>query len=319
MEFGNKTLDTVENLSANSTTTIKLPRDRFVKDIMLYVTLSIKNSGGSSVSVTEADIIGLIERLRVTVNGRDTLVDVNAYRKFLFDFFMWNTKPYTNIASSIGAGATVDFEFEIPIVFAINPAMEWDVSAVVPAHLTSSFNVYVEVGDPTDIDANLSIESGSEVEVTVKELYCTAAEEKEILSKLKKVYELEISKLIDAAYSNYTFAMDLDVGNIIQKLGIFAYNSAGALSDSIITAFKIKQESPVDRTLEKITWMQSKAEDKRIYDLETLPTGITIWDAEFRAGGLDTRGLKSGDVKFKANTASGGSGEQVVLLHREIA
>jgi hypothetical protein len=54
-----------------------------------------------------------------------------------------------------------------------------------------------------------------------------------------------------------------------------------------------------------------------MYDMESIPTGLTIWDAEFKLGGLDTRGLKSGDVTFNANTSvSSGS---VVLYHREIA
>ncbi|MBO8180489.1 MAG: hypothetical protein H0Z19_08445 [Archaeoglobus sp.] len=315
MRLGNKTLDTVESFSAGETVAIEIPRDRFIKEIDLFVTMNIKNGGSSAVSVTESQIISLLERLRVVVNGRDTLIDVNAYRKFLMDYFTFNTKTYTNIPTSIGAGETKTFEFEIPIIFAVDPVVEWDLNAVVPAHLTSSFYVYVEMGDPADIDADLSFSGTNQIETTVKELYVSSSEEKQILSNLRKVYEIEVAKAIDATYTSYTYKVDLDVGNIIQKIGIFAYDSGNALSNSVIEAFQIKQDSPVDVILEKITWKQSRAEDKRMYDMESLPDGITIYDAEFKMGGLDTRGLKSGDVKFKANTSATG---QVVLYHREI-
>lgn len=315
MRLGNKTLDTPESIEHPGTVAIAIPRDRFIKEIDLYFNLVLNNAGGTDVLVTEAEIISLLKRLRVVVNGKDTLIDVNGYRKWLIDNFTYNTKPYTNIASSIPAGGSATYEFEIPIVFAINPVIEWDLSAVVPAHLTSSFYVYCEMGDPASINANLSYASGSQIVPTVKELYVSADEEKEILRNLRKVYEVEVAKNIDTTYSNYTGKVDLDVGNIIQKIGIFAYNSSNALSDSVIDTYMIKQDSPVDVILEKVTWEQSRAEDKRVYDMESLPSGVTLYDAEFKQGGLDTRGLKSGDVKFKFNNSKTG---QVVLYHREI-
>ncbi len=317
MRYANKTLDDVTSLSAGATASVKLPRDRFVRDILPYFTLKIKNGGAGSVDVTESEIISLIQRIRVVVNGNDTLVDVNGYRKFLMNYYEFNTKSYTNIPTSIGAGATETFNFELPLIFAINPAVEWDINAVIPAHLTSSFYVYFEIGDPADINADFTLESGSQVEVTVKELYCDDSERRQVMANLRKIYELEVSKSIDAIYSSYTYKVDLDVGHVIQKLGIFAYDSTPALSNSVISDFKIKQNSPIDVDLEKIKWIQSIAEDKRMYDMESIPTGLTIWDAEFKLGGLDTRGLKSGDVTFNANTSvSSGS---VVLYHREIA
>jgi len=176
----------------------------------------------------------------------------------------------------------------------------------------------VEFGDASNIDSNLSINGGT-VTTTVREAYMTEQEAAELFGeeheRLQKVYELEITKAISATHSNFTFKMDLDTGLIIQKLGIFAIDGTGALSDSVISRYRIKQDSPVDIILEDISWYQSRMLDKRAYDMENYPSGVTIWDAEFSLGGLDTRGLKAGDVKFKANTAvSSGS---VVLYHRE--
>ena len=315
MRFAHKTLDEVTKLVAGETATIKLPRDRFIRDVLLYVTLKIKNGGSSDVAVTESQILSLLKRIRVVASGQVNYMDVNGYRKFIMCMYDFNTKPYVSIPSTIPAGSSRTFEIELPLIFAANPVNEWDVLAVIPAHLTSSLYCYIDMGDPADINSNLSLESG-QVEVTVKEVYCSKDEHDKILKDLMVLKEVEVSKAIDTAYSDYQFKVDLDVGCIIQKLGIFAYDTNNNLSDSVISAYQIKQDSPLDVILEKITWKQSRAEDKRVYDMETLPTGVTIWDAEFKLGGLDTRGLKSGDIKFKANTKTTGS---VVLYHRELA
>ncbi|AEA46692.1 hypothetical protein [Archaeoglobus veneficus] len=316
MRFAHKYLDEVTKLNADDVATIKLPRDRFIRDVLLYFTIKIANAGAADVAVTEDQILNLIKRIRVVAGGDVTFLEVNGYRKFLMNYLEFNTKPYVNIPSSIPAGGDATFEIELPLIFATNPVNEYDVSAVIPAHLTSSLNVYIDFGNPADIDANLSLASG-QVDVTIKEVYTNKAEHDKILNNLQRVIELEVEKTVDEIKSNYTFKVDLDVGNLIQKIGIFTYDGTGNLSNSIISAYKIRQNSPIDVDLEKITWKQSRAEDKRAYVLESIPDGMTIWDAQYRMGVLDTRGLKSGDVTFNANTLV--SSGKVVLLHREIA
>jgi len=318
VRFAHKRLDDTITPADGATKTLALPRDRYVRDVLLRCEIDIANAGTAAVSVSEADLIGLIKRLQVVLNGNDYIVNVDGYRKYLMEWYLWNTKPWQSLPSSIPGSGSATAKFEIPISFAKNPPNPFDLSAVIPAHLTSSFNLVIDFDDASNIDSKLSINGGT-IYATVREAYMDDNEAAQLFGenheKLAKLYELEVTKAVQATHSNFTFKMDLDVGMIIQKLGIFAIDSAGALSDTLISRYRIKQESPVDVILEDMDWVQSVAQDKRAYDMENYPSGLTIWDAEFSLGGLDTRGLKAGDVKFKANTtASSGS---VVLYHRE--
>ncbi|MEM3896173.1 MAG: hypothetical protein QW763_02775 [Archaeoglobaceae archaeon] len=315
MRFGHKVLVEPITLEANKTKTLKLPQDRFIQSINLMCSVTFSNSTASAVSVTRNDWLNVIKRIQIVANGNDYLINVNGMRKYLVNKYLLGTNPYGVFPDSVpGNGGSATAEFEIPLIFAINPSDPLDVSCPIPAHLTSSLFLIVDIGSAP---SNLSL-SGN-IKVIVKEIYADANEIRTLygnrLQNLRKLYEIELEKQITAVHSNYTFAVDLDVGSIIQKLGIFAYDANENLSDSIISEYRIKQESPIDLILEDITFKASKAEDKRRYKLESLEPGFTIYDAEFKTGGLDTRGMKTGDIKFLANTTATG---KVVLCHREI-
>lgn len=314
MRFGHKVLVEPVTLEANKTKTLKLPQDRFIQSINLMCNVTFSNSTGSAISVTRNNWLKVLKRIQVVANGNDYLINVDGMRKYLINKYLLGTDTFGSFPSSVPANGSATAEFEIPLIFAINPSDPLDVSCPIPAHLTSSLFLIVDVGSaPT----NLTL-SGN-IKVIVKEIYADANEIEALygdrLQNLRKLYEIELEKQITAVHSNYTFAVDLDVGSIIQKLGIFAYDANESLSDSIISEYRIKQESPIDLVLEDITFKASKAEDKRRYKLESLESGLTIYDAEFKTGGLDTRGMKTGDIKFLANTTATG---KVVLYHREI-
>jgi hypothetical protein len=315
LRFGNKTLAEKIQVAANAKKGVELPRDRFVAGVTLHCKLVLSNSGGSAVNITASQVISLIKRFQIVANGNDYLLDVNGYRKHLFNKYLFEQTPHTNIPTSVPAGGTATCEFDLTHVFAVDPTLPFDVSALVPAHSLSSFNVYLEYDNPTSIDNNLSYDNSSEVEVTVKECYTSREAHREITRDLKKLYEIEISKSIGAQYNDFKYGVNLDVGVVLQRVGIFAYNSSNQLSDSVISAYRIKQNSPIDQILEDTTWFTSQAEDKRDYRLDAVETGFTMYDAENKEGGLNTIGLKSGDITFNANTSATGS---VVLLHREI-
>lgn len=312
--FGHKVLVETLTYESGKTKGIELPQNRFIQSVNFIFILTMSNSGTSPVSVTRNDWLKMVDRIQIVANGNDYLVNVNALRKWILNKYMYGTACYGNFPNSVPANGYATAEFEIPVSFALDPANPLDVSACIPAHLTSSLFAYVTFGSPK------SGLSGSGIcQVVVKELYADANEIRTLygqnLQNLRKIYEIEIEKNITTTHSDYTFEVNLDVGSIIQKLGIFTYDDNGNLQDLIVSAYRIKQESPIDVILEDITWEGSQAEDKRHYNLESVETGFTIYDCEFLTGGLDARGLKTGDLKFKANTEATG---KVVLLHREI-
>lgn len=299
----------------------KLPRNRFLQRIDMLVKLVISNSGTTQ-AVTEEQIISLIKRIRVITNGDVVHKNVNGYRLFKAMHILTGTKPYSSIPTSIAGSGSATFRFKIPLVFALDPANVWDLSAVIPAHLTSSFNLEVDMGKVSDIDADFSLTT-KEAEFTVTELFADRSEADKLwgseLQNLRGLREIEIgSKAIDTTYTEYNFEVNLDVGNLIQKVFIFGYDNNDAAADEVFTGYAIDQKSPNDIRLAESSWYSSIASDKEMYQLESMPSGVTIWDPEINQGGFDSKGLKVGDLVAGFNIPSGKTNYYLKLLQRNI-
>lgn len=325
MNFENKTLEETLAVSTNNTKKIDLPRDRFVRKLDLRFKFVIANGdAGAAHSFGGVDVTNLIKAIRVVANGKDTYVNLQGTRLYEMLHALYGAYPLRTASTSIAASSNATFYVNLPIDFAVEAANEWDVMASIPAQLQSAFQLFVDYGTPADVNANFTItEASSSCTVTVKEINMTTQEMAQVyggrLEKLRKVTLSEVEKTIDATYTDYKFKIDLDTGALIQKLGIFSYDNTTVpvLVDTRVSAYKIHQYSPVEQDLDRVDWGVSQDEDRMQYKLEAVTTGFTMYDAEWQMGaGLDTRGLKTGDVRFQANISTGNG--KVVLVHREV-
>ena len=329
VRIGGRTLDETLTWASNGKDSMALPRDRFVRELNLRFTGTLTNGHATEArNVSVEEVLKALGQIRVVANGNDTLRSVNAYRKYVQQQYMRGVRPYNDASSPYdssnpqtwavaAASGTKTFIVDVPIDFALQPHNPFDLSACLPAQNASSLNLAVDFSAPTTADITIS---SAEVETHMKEVFMGAREADKLygsdLGKLVKMYETEIGpKTIDAAYSELGFAVDITTGAVIQNLGIFteAGSSPYAASNDRVTKFQMKQESPVIIDLDTATWNQAQETDKLEHQVELIESGFVLYDAEIRAGGLDTRGLKTGDIKLKANTASTG---RVTILQR---
>lgn len=327
VRIGGRTLDEVLTWALSGKDSMALPRDRFHREYNLRFTGTLNNAGAGSAYIAVEEVLKALGQIRVVANGNDTQRSVNAYRKYVQQQYMRGVRPYNDASSpydasnpqtwTVGAAGTKDFIIDIPIDFALQPHNPFDLGACLPAQIASSLNLAVDFGAPTTADITIT---SAQVETHLKEVFMSPRESDKLygsdLGKLVKLYETEIGpKTIDAAYSELGFNMDITTGAIIQNLGIFteAGSSPYAASNDRVTKFQMKQESPAIIDLDTASWNQAQETDKLEHQVELIESGFVLYDAEIRAGGLDTRGLKTGDLKFKGNTASDG---RVTILQR---
>lgn len=312
MWFKNRTLDNTITFSASTTQSLQLPRDRWIRQIMLRTRFT--HTYGTSIVAGTHNFHKIHTQIRVVASGNDQLKAVEGYRLWTMNKYLHGCATMYDEPINSDSGTTKDVYFLLH--FALNPANPFDYSALLPAHLLSSLDLYVTFGSVTTYLGGAGTSTTGVTYVTVTEAYIDRQEEDMLFGqnkeKLFKMYETEQVYAISAACADYSQYIDVPVGSRIKKLGIFTETSS-AYSDAVIAKYRVRQMSPIDMELFHSEWLSSKQEDKLYYQLQEgkwttvvgqdcTETGFTMYDPEFKSGFLDTRGMKLGDLKFQMNT-----------------
>ena len=313
--FSTRTLEEAIEWEANKTKSIKIPRDRFIQKMILRLT--VIGSTGTTVSAHEDAPMSLVKNIRLVANGKDVYQSAPMADLFYVDKYEYGTEPerFVQTGTSLPAGSDLGRAVVYLDCGSLDAKDDFDVSSLLPAHMFSSLELFVDWGDSASLGSGYTI-SSAKLTVTLREADLTADELREI-GKMLRLFETFVEKTIDAEYRDYTFAIDLPVGNQLRRSVITAIRG-GVRSDAQILAFKVTQESPVRAEIMQSGWYESQAQDKLEYGVETVIRGVTIIDYE-GLGGLDARDLKSGDIKFRANSVAPSGVTKVRLLTQEIA
>jgi len=114
----------------------------------------------------------------------------------------------------------------------------------------------------------------------------------------------------------------LETGFLTQKIGIAGYDaSATDWANDIISRYKIQisQSSLSDVSLAEVDFEDSQASDVQTSGIMKPGNGFTVWDAEVQGVGLNTMGLKKGDLKLYYNTGSTmASGDLLDVIYKSL-
>ena len=312
MWFKNRTLDKTITFTTATTQQLDIPRDRWIRSIMLRGKFT-HTYGTAIPSVGAYNFQQLFNKIRVVASGNDQLKAVEGYRLWTMNKYLHGTPMYYDLPTA--GDSTTERNVYFMLHFALNPANPFDYSALLPAHLLSSLDLYIDFGATASYISTTGTLTGT-VYATVTEAYIDKGEEISLFGankeRLFKMYETEQVYAISAACSDYSQYIDIPVGSRIKKIGIFTTTSS-LYSDAVISKYRFRQMSPIDMELFHSAWLESKQEDKIYYQLQEglwttvvgqdcTNVGFTLYDPEMKGGFLDTRGMKLGDLKFQMNT-----------------
>lgn len=303
--------------SANATGKIDLPRNHRIQRMVLELTgtYSVTTFGA-----TDDALHGLINAIRVKRNGTDPVRNLPAAYLAKINYFDYGRS--LSYVAPTGDGAGQAFRAVYVIDFRRDRKNATDVFGALDAKNADSLKLEIDWGAATDIGSGVSALTNTQVKVTLYEAQMTPAEERRIYGSQDLLeYQTYNQKTVDAAYNDYQFFVNVPAGNIVEKIMVVA-RSAGALSDALVTRYKVKQYAPNPIDLQDYDWYSSQEVDRLDYALVATAagnisqTGATIIDFEDQ-GHLDMRGAKEGDAKILMTTAAPSGTTDVTIIPRE--
>lgn len=306
---------------------LAIPRNRFIQRLLLY----LKVTGNTAASVTpgEDNILALLKGIRV-VRGGDTVVSIAGKDLAYSNCFDKGRFPTCYLITTVSQTGVTIGEADLSIDFMIDPQNDGDFHGLLPAHMLPSLDLFIDWGDSSDLGTGYTV-TAAVMKVTLKEVSLDARD----LAQVGSLWAVKLSateKVIDAAYNNYLFPLDLPTGKLIQKAFIFAYNNS-VRSDSIIAdpGFKLYD---ADTEFVRLPWLDSQHALCTWAYIPTNPgsfpaagipvpgriTGFTSLGIERLSPlGLDATRYKAGDLRAGFVTGTPTATAKIRLLTKELS
>lgn len=290
---------------ADKTVLLKIPRDNVIRRISLHVKVKVDSGATIPIGIKNGDILNIIKRIQVRLNGSDGRFDVSLKTYFEALRFEYGTKPFKTTFVIPAANADGTFYIEIPIDFAIIRNQISDYRAILPANFLASLDLLITWGDLSDIvttvGATAKIDADStEVSVSLIEVYSTQGTEPaldDIIKNAVQIYEGEQSVDISKKYDSYPTNQlavplhPLPATHLAHLILTYLNTTDGdpALSDNVVDYIKLKNVTGGGEDMFINEWEYLQRQQKLDYGLESdnLTGGVYLDWADIRNGGLN--------------------------------
>lgn len=317
----------------NFTKFLEIPRDRTIRRIVMRFILNI-TTGGVAPTYTEDDILNVIKKIRLVLNGNDNKFNVNARLWFYVEQFEKQTQVQ-RVAPTSTISTTADAEVVLIADFAQQRTNEDDVSSLLAARRFASIRLEIDWGGTADLaTANApTINVASRCLVEIRE----ATGEDTILINnqptVKNLDDMDFTDIregmdtqpIDANYTSFdssTLKKNVIPAPAQIRTHLLLVRDqtapAGNKSNALVTDIKVQKEVGRARNILQRTFHSLRGEQKVEYSLETLPVGIIYLDwMDKLIGGLINSG-NEGDVKFRFLTSGFVAGQNIDIFTRHV-
>ena len=325
--------DQRKTFSASGKSVISIPTDAYLQDVQLR--LALQYDTGASATVAEDAILRVIKQINLRVNGK-VKRSWAPQRYWPLHVLDYKTRPErVDLTTTQANDKTASVVLHVP--FRGDVQDDDDFGFMLPARYLSNVDLEIEWGPGTDLGTAQTVDAAqTQVEATLSEVVLDGTEELALYgavgpnviragSRLLEIIESEQTKTVDAAYTNYQFAVDLPSGAVLARSALYA-TKAGARSDALVEQYRVRQTSPVRVDYVEESWTSSQARDKTEYQIQTaidgnvFLKGLTLLDyIQMTGAGLDLTGRKAGDVRLEADVSAPSGTTNVVLLHQQVA
>lgn len=337
----NKRLVNRIDFKLSTTKSLEIPRDKPIRRMTLRFFFKITNTV-TAPTILEGDILNLIKRIRVLLNGDDKKYDVTGVQTFYLEKNDKHSEPYLSKApTAASAVATAEVLLTIDFSSAQNRQDEGDIGELLMSHRFSSVFLEIDWGAAADLaSANaptiseVTGESGCDVEireasgqVEVKDL-----SKPDSASKKISVFELDTTdirvgvdtKTVDKAYANLDDASlqsNVRPSPTVILTTMFIVRDNKIRDNALIEKIRLQQDSP--DTLQmiegrfKTMWAEQKAEN----EIESIDTGILYFDWEdMLEHGLITEGAETNKkFRFQAKAPVDSTNSTIEIVTRYIS
>lgn len=283
--------------SANTPVSLSLPRNQLVRSLLLMLTGELIIATADATGLLSDSPYGLIKRLEVIADGRDTLKSWDFAAINFKDLLLGGTP---NAKTDVGlTQAAHAFDASAELFFALE-GFKRPIDSLVPANALQTFELRVTWGNEDDLAAP---DSGTtfaldKVNLSVHIDDGISAKRLGLMGNKELSLEKEITADTDA------FKVSLSPGNFYPRL-ILRTTDAGVNQSDIINNVKI--QSGVNNFY-NMDGAEIRALNKKRYGLETMPAGYYVIDFTrdgFAMQSLDSRRMSSLEMMLDVSVGSG--------------
>lgn len=254
---------------ANEVKEIKLPREHFIEEIALHgdFTVTTDDSTGT-VTVKEDEIFGIIKRLDIVANGKDTLVSLAGEELWFLNRIQYKVAPlYTALTNVDGTGKDASFHLKIRLTPGLG-----DLRGAYPSFRFSDLICRITFGAITDLytltgAATASVVTTSKLRFEVTEVVRTAQNQNANVQFLQKISSSKDTTSVSGQSGNeIELPVGLDYRGILCVVRDNSVRSATFIDNWIIRQDGITPH--IDRSSKR-----QLGEQTQLY-LGALPTGV---------------------------------------------
>jgi hypothetical protein len=267
LEFISRDVGT-STYSASLVDTIKLPRDNYVKALILRLRGQVDTSS-TTPSLKEDNPFGLVRRIQVVANGQTTIKS-----GALWNFYLKNIFQFKTIGERVQTPTTAsqsDKAFSGTVIITFDPYADY--RGIIPTFRLSSFELKIEWGTASDLDGSGSTSIDfAYLDVHIEEIVNLGQFDDTALYVYK---EVEITQSITASGKT---RIDLPRGNVYADMMLKVRNN-GAMSNALIDKYSVIEDG-VYYHIGNYKFLISRQQDIIEYGLGglTVPAGLTMVD-----------------------------------------
>jgi len=301
MKLLQRKIDEID-IEESAVKSIRLPLDYEYRKLMLRMELTMTLTGGSSDPTYRAEAeTGLIQRIEIIANGKDTIKSYSMSELRALNLFRMHTAPQISKAAISGAAdylirAACVINFVMPDGY--NP-----VDTLLRSRNLSTLQLKITFGTLTANvitggDRAATVKSGSKIYVTSRESFGLPADAPVNLNK-------EFSQQNEVTGASQKLDLNVAVGNIIKSIMLRA-TDAGVPEDDIIESVQLFSGTEVFLELDRDDLRFINKLDR---ELETLPAGYylinTTPDGGLITEALDARAMSQLKMRITASKGTG--------------
>jgi len=301
---------------SGGTSTLELPRSHYYERLNLLTDWDITVDATGDTD-SETGIHELIQNIRVTLNGNQTVKSVSHGLSHFIDHYQYGTQPVEDTVDLTTASQQTG-QIQTFVDFTITPG---DLSAMLPSFRTSDLVLEITWGTDSDLTdgGNVTINDATTKVLTRERLRKSVASDRAnedaILDRLMAFKEREISKTLDVAGET---TIDLPRGNQYYAVPFYVVDSDEA-SNTLVDSFKVVEDGvDVHRSVD---FDVARTKDKQLYNVENRQDGFSYVAYGHRGNLSDvmpTAGMDSFELAVDTDSTAPSSPAKVRLVTQEI-